>query len=88
MFDSSELPVITVYLMYIPIFIQWMRKEKDQSVMKRFVFPALAIFGSLFMVFACILGHGMSCFWYLIVFVVIMCIGGLMDKRRKIKENN
>ena len=28
-FDSSELPIITIYLMYLPMLIQWMRKEKD-----------------------------------------------------------
>jgi APA family basic amino acid/polyamine antiporter len=26
-FDSSELPIITIYAFYIPIFINWMRKE-------------------------------------------------------------
>jgi len=87
-FDSSELPIITVYMMYIPIFIQWMRKEKDEPVLRRFVFPALAICGSLFMMFACALGHGTACIWYLIVFVVIMGIGGLTDKARKEKEAN
>ena len=82
-FDSSELPIITIYLMYIPILIQWMRKEKDQSLLKRFVLPGLAICGSVFMIIACILGHGMSCFWYLIVFGVIMFIGWLVDSSRK-----
>lgn len=86
-FDSSELPVITVYLMYIPIFVQWMRKEKEESVLRRFVFPALAICGSLFMVIACALSHKTACIWYLIVFAVIMCIGGVLDKRRKAKMN-
>ena len=82
-FDSTELPIITIYLMYLPILVQWMRKEKDQPVVKRFVLPCLALCGSVFMVYACILSHKWGCFWYMIVFAVIMAIGGLVDKSRK-----
>ena len=82
-FDSSELPIITIYMMYLPMLIQWMRKEKEESVVKRFVLPILAFCGSVFMVIACIIGHGIACFWYLIVFVVIMAIGFLVDSSRK-----
>ena len=85
-FDSSELPIITIYLMYIPILIQWMRKEKDQNVLRRFIMPILALCGSVFMVVACAIGHQMACVWYLIVFAVIMTIGGIVDKSRKNKK--
>ena len=85
-FDSSELPIITLYLMYLPMLIQWMRKEKDQNVLRRFILPALALCGSVFMIIACIFGHGMACLWYLIVFVVIMAIGFLVDQSRKTKK--
>ena len=81
-FDSSELPIITIYLMYIPIFIQWMRKEKEQNAVRRFVMPILALCGSVFMVIACIIGHKMGCLWYLIVFAVIMAIGAFFRKQR------
>ncbi len=82
-FDSTELPIITIYMMYIPILIQWMRKETDQNTVRRFVLPILALCGSIFMVFACILSHKWGCFWYMIVFAVIMVFGGLLDKSRK-----
>ena len=82
-FDSSELPIITIYLMYLPIFIQWMRKEKDQSLLRRFILPALALCGSVFMVIACIFSHRMGCFWYLIVFAAVMAIGALFNKGGK-----
>ncbi len=78
-FDSSELPIITIYLMYLPMLIQWMRKEKDQNVLRRFVMPGLSLCGSVFMVIACIFSHKIGCLWYLIVFVVIMAIGGITD---------
>lgn len=81
-FDSSELPIITIYLMYLPMYVQWMRKEKDQPVLRRFVFPILAMIGSLFMVVACIVSHGIGCLWYLIVFAVIMTIGVLLNRRK------
>lgn len=80
-FDSTELPIITIYLMYLPILIQWMRKEKEQNVLRRFILPALALCGSVFMVVACIFSHGMECFWYLIVFAVVMAIGALAGRK-------
>ena len=52
-FDISELPVVTLYALYIPIFLQMMRREKDLPATQRFVLPALAIIGCVFMVFAC-----------------------------------
>ncbi len=82
-FDSTELPIITIYLMYLPIFFQWMRKEKDQTVVRRFVLPILASIGSAFMVLACIIGHGMACFWYMIVFAVVMAVGALFERANK-----
>ena len=86
-FDSTELPIITIYLMYLPILIQWMRKEKDESLLRRFVIPALALCGSVFMVIASVFSHRWGCFWYLIVFAVVMVIGGMVDKGRKLKTN-
>lgn len=81
-FDSSELPIITIYAMYIPIFIQWIRKQKDESVLRRFILPILSICGAVFMVAACILGHGMACIWYLIVFAVFMLVGILLNRKK------
>ena len=99
-FDSSELPIITIYALYIPIFIMFMKKEKSLPAIKRFVLPALGIIGSAFMVFAAIYSHGyapyiaakaegsFSCpvLFYLIVFVVIMAIGAILMKPKKTEE--
>ncbi|MBQ8766459.1 MAG: APC family permease [Clostridia bacterium] len=96
-FDSSELPIITIYALYIPMFIQFMRKEKNLSPVKRFVLPSLGIIGSACMVIAAIYSHGyapymaakekgeFSCpvLFYLIVFVVFMAIGALFMKPKK-----
>jgi APA family basic amino acid/polyamine antiporter len=82
-FDSTELPIISIYLMYLPIFIQWMRKEKEESVLRRFILPVLAFCGSIFMVIASIFSHRWGCLWYAIVYVVIMAIGLWFDRFRK-----
>ena len=85
-FDASELPIITIYAMYIPIFINWMRKAKDESALRRYVIPVLAIAGSLFMVYASLVGHKMENFWYLIVFAVVMLIGKFLKKKGNQKK--
>ncbi len=82
-FDSTELPIITIYLMYLPMLVNWMRRETDQPPLRRFVLPALALCGSVFMVVACVLSHGIGCVWYLIVFSAIMALGGLADRSRR-----
>lgn len=82
-FDPTELPIVTIYAMYIPIFIMWMAKEKEQTFSKRYLLPVLAIIGSLFMVYACIVGHGMENVWYLMVFVVVMAIGAFYTKKKE-----
>lgn len=96
-FDSSELPIVTIYAMYIPVFIAWMKNETDEGVFKRFILPAAAIIACGFMVFAAIYAHGITPFltaqanggfsfpvlFYLIVFAVIMVVGGLLRKPKK-----
>ncbi len=86
-FDSSEIPIITMYAMYLPIFICWMKREKDESFMRRFLLPGLAMCSSVFMVYACAMSHKMGCVWYLIVFAVVMVVGGLMNRTRAKIEN-
>lgn len=74
-FDASELPIVTLYAMYIPIFINWMRKATDETPLRRYVIPLLALCGSLFMVYACLVGHKMENLWYLLVFAAVMLLG-------------
>lgn len=76
-FDSSELPVITLYAMYAPMFLQFLRKERDLPPVKRFVLPILALAGCGFMVYAAFAGYGVSVVaHYLIVFGAVMLVGG------------
>ncbi len=100
-FDSSELPIVTIYALYIPMFIMFMKKEKTLSPVKRFVLPTLGLIGSAFMVFAAIYSHGFAPYiaakeagqgfncpvlFYLVVFAIIMAIGLLLMKPKQKKK--
>lgn len=82
-FDPSELPIVTIYAMYIPIFLMLMRKEKELSRFNRYVMPALSILGSLFMVVAAIFAHKMAVVWYLLIFAIVMVIGSFYSAPKK-----
>lgn len=81
-FDTSELPIITIYAMYIPIFILMMVKEKDLNGFKRFFMPTLALCGCVFMMIAACFAHRMAVVYYLIVFAVIMVIGIFFSRKK------
>lgn len=87
-FDSSELPIITLYGMYVPMFIQLMRKERDLPVFKRFVMPFLGLCGCAFMVYAAFAGYGKTVFFYLIVYAVFMVVGNFFYRRPAQGENS
>ncbi len=81
-FDSSELPIVTIYALYIPIFIMMMVKETALNPFKRFVMPILAIIACVFMIYAAWYAHGISVVYYLIIFMVIMALGSLFSRKR------
>lgn len=85
-FDSSELPIVTIYAAYIPIFFLMMKKEKDLSTFKRYVAPIAAIVCCAFMVFAAVYAHEMTIVFYLILFAVIMFVGFLFSRRNQTAE--
>lgn len=96
-FDSSELPIVTIYGMYIPIFILFIKKEGKANIFKNVIMPILAVIASLFMIFAAIYAHGyipfkkaqdmkeFSCpiIFYLIVYIIIMIIGFIVYKPKE-----
>lgn len=82
-FDPTELPIITIYPFYIPIFFK-MFFDKELPAFKRFVVPSLAIAGSIFMVIAAVFAHKSEIPGYLILFAVIMLIGLGFIKKRKV----
>lgn len=85
-FDSSELPIVTIYASYIPIFVMMIVKEKELSAVKRFVMPIVAIAGCLFMIAAAFVAHGASVWYYLIVFAIIMIVGAFFSKEKTVEQ--
>lgn len=93
-FDSSELPIVTIYALYIPVFIRWIIKEKELGFVKRFLLPSVATLCCLIMVVAAVYAHGITPYlkaqaeggfsfpvlFYLIVFGVIMAVGAWLQK--------
>lgn len=49
--DISELPIAMMYGLYISIYIAYMIKTRDVSILKRFVIPILALIGALIVVY-------------------------------------
>lgn len=98
-FDSSELPIITTYAVYLPIFIVFVVKEIKSKKYKEIILPIIAVICCLFMIFAAFYAHGILPYlnakadgkfsfpilFYLIIFTVIMFIGIVIDK---VKKNN
>ncbi len=78
-FDSSELPIVALYAMYIPIFVK-MFSLKDLPVVKRIVVPILAIIASSFMIIAAIYSHKWAVLYFIIIAVIVMVIGKIFNK--------
>lgn len=79
-FDSSELPIITTYTLYVPIIISMMIKEKGLNPLKRFVLPILSLCGIGVIIVACVLKHSTDIIWYLIVFAAFMIAGWAIQR--------
>lgn len=84
-FDISEITIVTLYLFYIPIFFQMIRKEKDLNVLQRYIMPIFALISCLLMIAACIVSKGIANLYYLIVFTLIMFIGYLYRKNKSLE---
>ena len=84
-FDSSELPIITIYAVYLPIFLRMMITEKNLNPFKRFVMPTLSILSCIFMIVAAIFAHRMGVVWYLITFAVFMLLATPFYRKDPVK---
>ena len=79
--ENDELPIITLYLVYIPIFLVLMARAKDLDPVRRFVLPALAIVACLFMIYCAVAAYRIEALYYLILFVLIMAVGMLFYRK-------
>lgn len=100
-FDSSELPIITTYAIYLPIFIMFIIKEGKKDKFKNLFLPILGCLCCVFMIFSAFYAHGIIPFlearkngdfsfpilFYLILFAVVMGIGAIFSKRKESNED-
>lgn len=76
-FDSSELPVVTIYALYIPIFVSFIKKKKT---LKSILVVALGICACVFTIICGIIAHGRDVVDYLFVLAAIMLAGAIFKK--------
>jgi basic amino acid/polyamine antiporter, APA family len=81
-FDTSELPIVATYALYIPIFVMMIVKEKGLGTFKGKIMPMLAILGSVFMIVAAIFSHQWKVVAFLILFAIFMIPGALTAKKK------
>ena len=74
-FDASELPIVTSYFLYIPIFFMMLFKLKGVNAFKRYIAPLIAVIGCVFMMVATVYSHKKFVIGYLILFIVINAVG-------------
>ena len=78
-FDSSELPIVSLYAMYIPIFVSMIMKEKGLGAFKGLIMPALAVCCCVFMVIAAYFAHGKAILAYCVIFAIAMVLGKIFN---------
>lgn len=77
-FDSTELPVVTIYALYIPIFFKFAKKEKS---IKAIILYTGGICASAFALFCGALAHMHELLSYAMVLTGIMLFGSLFRKK-------
>lgn len=94
-FDSSELVIVGMYVMYIPIFLK-MYKDQTATTFQRTVVPTLALFSCFFLIGCAIYAHGIVKYqtaaangefsfpvlFFAIVMAVFMLIGNCFYRKK------
>ena len=81
--EADEICIITIYALYIPIFIHIILKEESFNFLNRFVLPILAIISSLFMCYSAYYAYGIQIVYYLVFFAITQGIGMYFYKQRR-----
>lgn len=74
-FDSSEIPIVALYALYIPVFILFIRQEKDLTLFKRVITPLFAIASCILVLVATWFAHGTDVFSFGVVALVCFATG-------------
>ena len=82
--DTSELPIALLYGLFISLYVWMMVSFKDESILRRFIYPGLAIAGSIFIVIAAVQKD--LFFVFLLITALILVIGFFANRRTKTTE--
>jgi len=79
--DTSELPIAMLYIVYLFIYIWIMRTFTELNYFKRFVAPALASIGSLYIIYAAVQKDMFLTFF--VISLLVMLAGYLLDRKTR-----
>jgi len=80
-YDTAVLPVVTLYAMYIPIFLRMIFAGVKLTPLARYAAPVPALAGCAFMIYATFQAHGKELGGYLALFAAVMLAGAALRKR-------
>lgn len=81
-FDSSELPVVTAYVTYIPIFFMYMKECRKKNLYGRCVLSAAGLCACMFMAYSAIIAHRGEIFSYICFLSSLMIFFSLCEKEK------
>ena len=74
--EADEICIITLYALYVPMFVMTMIRKKNYNFFQRYVLPLMALVASLFMCYCCYVSYGFyQVMYYLIFFSIVMAAG-------------
>lgn len=85
--EPDELPIITIYASYIPIFLIALPRDKSLNVFQRFVLPILACIACLFMLYCAVRAYQIQALYYVIFFLVVLAVGNLFYRKKPKTED-
>ena len=81
--EADEICIVTLYALYIPIFVHVIKEEKSFNFLNRYILPSLALIASLFMCYCAYYAYGKQIIYYLIFFALLQSTGMYFYKERK-----
>ena len=81
--EADEVCIITLYAVYIPIYIHIIFGEKKMNPFFRFILPVLATIAAVFMCYCAYKAYGIQTLYYLVFFAIVSLIGMIFYKKEK-----
>ncbi len=79
-FDSSELPVVTVYVTYIPVFFMYMKECRNRKFYGKCLLSAAGVCACMFMAYSAIIAHKEEIFSFVCFVSSLLMVFSLCKK--------